>query len=278
MKISLLSLLFTVLTSNVYAIYDEDNRRDPYKENDEKLVEISQAVAHQIYKDELRGWTFQRYWQVVTRPLENHGVCSNERFSEQPTMRDDCSGVLIGPKLLLTAGNCTTAHYCKNDLFYWMFDYKMDEGGFDHKRHRQNFYKCERIVQRIFDPSTAISYIVLELEKEVVGVKPVKLSKTNTLSSDDELVVMGHPEGLPLKIAAGARVFDQNEKHFLVSSDIHGSNKGAPIINKRTYELEGILISGRKNYEFSPSGCERTPVFSEVEAKELALKVSQIGE
>lgn len=262
--------------SKAFAVYDNDDRLDPYKVTDSKLIELSQAIAHQIYKDELRGWTFQRYWQVVTRPLESRGVCANERFSDQPTMRDKCTGILIGAKTLLTAGNCTTAHYCRNDLFYWMFDYKMEPQGFDNKRHRKNFYKCERIIKRVFDPSTAISYTVLELEKEIEGIKPIKLAKRGEITRNSEMIVMGHPEGMPLKIAADARVHDQNKEHFLLSSDIHGANVGAAVINAKTYELEGILISGRSNYEVSNSGCERSLTYPAIEAKELTLKASQI--
>ncbi len=261
------------------AIYDQDNRVDLYKLNDSKLKELSKAVAFQIYKDELRGWTFQRYWTIVTRPLSARGVCENERFADQPTMRNDCSGVLVGPKTLLMPGHCITEHYCWNDLFYFMFNYHQENGSaLSLERHKDNFYKCEKVIKRVYDPSTAMSYALIELNREVKGIKPVKVSKAKMIGSESELVVVGHPSGLPQKIAQDAFVTDENETHFLVNSDIGGVSKGSAVFNLETYELEGMLISGSKDFEVSRSGCKRALTYPMSEAKELGIKTRAIFE
>lgn len=277
MKISL-SILTLIFTLNCHAIYEDDDRIDFYKLQDPKLKEISNAMAFQIYFDELKGWTFNRYWEILTSPLAGRGVCQNERFSNQPVMRNDCSGILVGPKHLLMPGNCITDHYCKNDLFYYMFNYQMDSSDpLDVKRHKKFFYKCEKLLKRVYDPNSALSYALLELDKTVEGVTPVKLSKSEKIPEQDELIAFGHPAGMPLKIANNAFVTDQNEKHFLVSSDIAGSSKGAAIINAKTLELEGMLIGGSKEYENSPDGCKRTPVLPFSESKELAIKIQALN-
>ena len=208
-------------------------------------------------------------------PLNARGICPNERFQDQPTMRNHCSAILVGPRQLLMPGNCITEHYCKNDLFYWMFNYQLDGATeLDVMRPRAHFAKCKKLLKRVFDPSSAQSFALIELESDVVGVTPAKISKQSQIDINDELVAIGHPEGLPLKIAKDAYVSDQNESHFLVSSDIAGSALGTGIFNTRTYELEGMLISGRRNYENSESGCKRAPVFPFSETKELAIKIN----
>lgn len=266
-------VLTLAISSQAFALYEEDNRVDYYKLSDEKMKETAKSVAIQIYKDELKGWTFNRYWEIVTRPLINYDVCRQERFSDQSRMRNDCSAVLIGPRHLLLPGNCITEHYCDNDLFYWMFNYHLESSApMDLNRKRENFYKCDKVVRRVFDPNTAISYTVIELNKDVVGVKPVKISKQLDIGPAEELVAIGHPAGLPLKIAGEAYVADQNDTHFLVSSDIAGRSKGAAIFNAKSYELEGMLIDGRPDFE-NRDGCKQSPVLPFSETRELAIKV-----
>ena len=261
-----------------FAIYEEDNRVDFYKIQDPKVQELSKAMAFQIYFDELKGWTFNRYWQILIKPLTDEGICSNERFADHPVMRNDCSGILIGPKQLLLPGNCITPHYCKNGLFYFMFNYHLASSTpFDVMRSKKNFYKCEKLLKRTWDPNSATSYAIIELDKVVEGVTPVKLSTQAEIDPKDELISMGHPDGMPLKIADSAFIADQNKTHFIVSSDIAGSSKGAGIFNAHTYELEGMLIGGSKNFVNSQDGCKRAPVLPFSETKELAIKMNGIN-
>lgn len=272
--ITLLSLTFSLST---LAVYEDDNRVDFYKVQDPKIQQLAKAMSFEIYFDELKGWTFNRYWEILIKPLTAQGICANERFADQPIMRNNCSGILIGPKQLLIPGNCISEHYCDNDLFYFMFNYHLESSTpLDVMRHKKNFYKCEKVLKRVFDPNTAISYAILELDKTVEGITPVKISSHENIDPKDELISMGHPDGMPLKIAGDAYVADQDSTHFLVSSDIGGKSKGAGIFNAQTYELEGMLITGRGNFENSPDGCKRAPIFPFSEAKELAIKVKAI--
>lgn len=270
----LTTLIFPLFS---FALYDNDDRVDFYKLQDAQLKKISQAVAYEIYFDELKGWTFNRYWEILIQPLEAEGVCRNERFSNQPVMRNDCSGILVGSKKLLLPGNCITEHYCKNDLFYFMFNHHLSSSApLDVKRDRKNFFKCEKVLKRVFDPQTATSFALIELNKEVEGITPVEFSDTEDIAANQELIAIGHPAGMPMKIARDAFVADQNKTHFLVSSDIAGSSKGTAIINATTLKLEGMLIGGRPEYERGLDGCKRAPVFPFSETKELAIKVAPL--
>lgn len=278
MKIFVL-ILFVIFTSNTFAIYGKDSRVDLKDIKDIKLKEISSAIANQLDKNQLKGWTFKKYWTVITKPLGEQGICEVEDFTEQPTIRPECSAVLVSSKHLLMPGNCITEHYCWNDLFYWVFNYSLkDESEFPGKIKKTNFYQCKQIVKRVYDPSSAISYALIELKEEVKGIKPIKLSANLNIQVEDELIAFGHERGLPLKIARGAKVYDQNKTHFLVNSDITGETKGTAIINARTYELEGILIHGTSNYDFKDERCKRLNHLEDHEAQELALKVAPIKE
>ena len=107
----------------VFAIYGVDDRKDLFEVKDSAIKELAKSVAYQVDKNELKGWTFNRLWTLRTSTLENRRVCSDQRYAKQGAIRAECSGVLVGEDLLLTAGNCITEHYCYNDLYYWVFNY-----------------------------------------------------------------------------------------------------------------------------------------------------------
>ncbi len=173
-------LIFSLLSFSALSYYGEDSRADFYELSSSKEKELARAVSYQLDKHELRGWTFQRYWKIVSRPFyeRNAHACEGERFRAQPVIRTGCSAVLIAPKLLLTAGNCTRQHYCSNDLYYWMFNHHLeDKNLFPEKRHKDNFYKCERVVKDAYDPRSGMSFSLLELEKPVKNISPVKIAE-----------------------------------------------------------------------------------------------------
>jgi V8-like Glu-specific endopeptidase len=275
-------LFFLCLASfslNSFAIYDEDDRKDLFEITDPKLKKVATAMAYQIEFVELSGWTFNRFWTRVMEPFQQRGICEDEKFAKQLSMRNNCTAILVSPKHLLTAGNCITDHYCSNDLYWFMFDYSLKNGGpFDVKHHNDNFFRCDKIVKRVFDPNTATSFTLMELKKTVKGVTPMKYRKSGSLELNEELIVMGHPRGLPLKIANNVQVWDQNETHFTLNSDISGETRGAAILNAKSLELEGIMVYGTPNYEQIGRDCQNTPVYPNSGARELAIKTSVFKE
>jgi V8-like Glu-specific endopeptidase len=260
----------------VFAIYGQDDRIDLHQVKSPMLKKLAQAVAYQVDKNELRGWTFNRYWKFRQRPLNQRLVCSSERFAEHSAIRAGCTGVLVGEDLLLTAGNCITEHYCWNDLYYWAFNYSFTESGtvLD-KLHKNNFYKCDKVVKRYFSPSQGISFALLKLKKKVRGIEPVKISSKD-IDSSTKLVAMGHPKGIPLKIATNVSVLDQDENLFITNSDIGGSNKGVPLFDESTGELMGMSIYGTPNFYDFGKGCKENPVFKDNEGQELFIKSKTI--
>lgn len=270
------TLILFLVSFSAFSYYGDDSRKDFYELSSLKEKELARAVAFRLDKHELRGWTFQRYWKIVSRPFTERRSCKEERFSSQQTIRRGCSAVLVSPKHLLTAGNCTRQHYCYNDLFYWMFNHHIEKKGeFPEKRHKKNFFKCEKVVKDAYDPEAGVSFSLLELEEEVKDIAPVRIAEHNFIPEEDELITMGHTRGLPLKISGGARALDQNENFFLINSDIHASTRGAAIFNKRTFELEGILVHGLPNYQDN-GGCLESLVLDDSYGQEVAIKAKYI--
>jgi len=282
MKNSLLLILASVSLS-VWAspkvIYGEDNRRDVFQANPayQKYAQATLARIDRNYG--LKGWTFKKMWELNTSTLLQDGVCAEEAFSNQPTVAG-CTAFLVSPKHIVTAGHCIGEQSCKVGLYYWLFDYQMPENGpFVNKKPKKNFVSCERIVKRVLDPKTHMDYTLIEIKQKVLNREPLKFRRSGKPSIGDELVVVGHPSGLPTKIADGAQIRDINDVFLTANLDTFGGNSGSPVINVNSGEVEGILVRGANDYvQDTEAGCKRSAHLSNEESYESATLITNIAE
>ncbi|MCO4793120.1 MAG: trypsin-like peptidase domain-containing protein [Bacteriovoracaceae bacterium] len=204
------------------------------------------------------------------------GVCEKERFSNQVTL-PRCSGFLVGEDTLVTAGHCVTSMSdCKN--YSWVFGY---EAGVS-KIKKSDVYKCKAVIGRkqtlgIFATK---DYAVIKLDRKVKDRQPLKFRKKGSIKKNTEIVVIGHPSGLPTKIADGAKVQKKRWNFFYANLDTYGGNSGSAVFNRKTGEVEGILIQGAKDYVMSSGGCyvsNRTSNSVDV-SKEKVFKIRKVKE
>lgn len=257
-------------------IYGDDNRRE-VSGADPAFAKYAQSTLARIDKNHLKGWTFNRLWELRTRTLAEDGVCADEAFSDQPTIAG-CTAFLVSPKHIVTAGHCISEHTCSNGLYYWLFDYQMpDNGPFNIQRNKADFVSCERIVKRVLDPITMMDYTLIELKKEVRNRRPLKFRRSGAPAIGDKLVVIGHPSGLPTKIADGAEVRAVNNVFLTANLDTFGGNSGSPVINVTTGEVEGILVRGATDYqEDTQTACKRSVHLPNDVAYESATLITNI--
>ncbi len=243
-------------------IYGQDDRVDVYQVNDNALLELARSTAAMIAAEDIpnqarRGWFRPRSKTgiVITGPsLESRGICKNERFSQQPSAAN-CSGFLVSEKLLVTAGHCVRdVSDCSG--YKWVFDYKVESGETSIvKLQKNNIYGCKRIVETVLDPFSKNDYAVIELDRSVKDRTPLNLRKEGTVSAGDSLIVIGHPSGLPTKIAAGANVRSLQGTFFVGNLDTYGGNSGSAVFNAQTLEVEGVLVRGETDYVAGPDSC-----------------------
>jgi V8-like Glu-specific endopeptidase len=257
----ILSLISFYSFASDKVIYGEDNRKDVHEVTNPEFVHYARSIAARIWRNELKGWTFNRIWElkIENQTLKDSiGICSDERFSSQPALAG-CTGFLVSPNHLLTAGHCISNQTCGNGSYYWLFDYHMPSSGdFDPRRSKHDYVSCKKIVKRILDPGTHLDYALIELKKPVTDREPLKFRREGQISIGDKLVVIGHPSGLPTKIADEAEVRDVNNIFFTANLDTFGGNSGSPVINTATGEVEGILVRGAQDYIFDEENqCKR---------------------
>ncbi|MCT4642169.1 MAG: hypothetical protein N4A33_07690 [Bacteriovoracaceae bacterium] len=279
LKIVLLSVI-----SSAFAYYGDDSRKDIYEIQNEKLLKMSRSIAIQVSRKDIQGSLFSSKVEVQSWPLSDQVLCKDEKFASQPsfraTVQSSCTAFLISDRHLLTAGDChVTMHTCFNDFYRWVFDYhQMDKSAYPDSFTKSNVYRCKNVVKTIVDPSTSISYSIIELKKSVSGRSPLKVNLKNDLSLDTKFFAMGFMQSTPLKVASDVKVMKQNTTNFITNSDIAGENQGTLLVNENTYEVEGILVHGKSDLFSSDKGCMKSFEHDESDAYELAIKTSAIKE
>ena len=263
------ALLTLALSRAVFAgnkgidvIYGEDNRVDVIESTDSMYVELARSTAALVRNTRISTRSNGTV-KFSGKSLKARGICSEERFSDQTTTAH-CSGFLVGENLLVTAGHCIkTASDCANNS--WVFDYKI-AGKHDTAVtvSEKTIYKCKKIINRELSGISKDDWALIELERKVKDRRILKTRKKGKVRVGDELVVIGHPSGLPTKIADGSTVRSLKKKYFVADLDTYGGNSGSAVFNASTGVVEGILVRGEKDYVNAPGrNCKVSNVLSQ---------------
>ena len=194
-------------------IYEADDRRDAYDfPANSQTLKTSRAVGALVSQDKVVQHS-DGHVELLGEPLrEALNVCLDEKFAEQPSVAH-CSATLVASDLVLTAGHCISESSCADTRIVFGFEQASDDtlaplAGDD-------VYACGEVLSRRLEGGDDFAW--LRLDRPVVGRLPAVL-KTGPLplESGSEVWIAGHPSGLPLKIAEGARVENsrQEERDF----------------------------------------------------------------
>lgn len=173
-------------------------------------------------------------------------VCENERFADQPVLAN-CTGFLIADDILVTAGHCVdNVFQCRN--FSWVFGFKEDTN----KIKKSDVYKCQEILSQDLDNSRFMTrdYAIIRLDRKVIDREPLPIRTSGRVGLNEELAIIGHPSGLPMKTADSATVKSSRINFFYSDLDAFQGNSGSPVINRETGLVEGILVEGGEDYYF----------------------------
>lgn len=181
-------------------------------------------------------------------------MCSSERFSKDPSLSYACTGFLVGPDLIATAGHCMvnvgeskneTETYCQ--AFSWLFDYRNEKDGTTRTEDipADRLYTCKQVVYAAhLEGAPYTDFALVQLTRPVIGREILKLND-KPLTPAGRLKMIGYPLGTPAKLSSGAKILlDHPERSsFITSLDAFEGNSGSPVFNDRN-EVVGILVGG----------------------------------
>lgn len=253
MKSSVAALLASLFLSSApahSAVFGADNRVNVPPAS--PVYETSRSVALGLLAS-LQEPAGEGRIKLTPDSLKGY-LCPDERFAGEPSMSYACTGFLVGPDLLVTAGHCAVntgetrdekEMYCS--AYQWLFDYRAQADGTVNVDDvpADAHYKCKRIVYAVKDEAAPFrDYALIQLDREVKGRRPLPLS-TGPLNGSGVYQMLGHPHGLPMKHSRHAWLLknDPARQSFLTSLDAFEGNSGSPVLNEKG-EVVGILVGG----------------------------------
>jgi V8-like Glu-specific endopeptidase len=246
-----LLLLFVVVSQEIsaapMAVYGEDNRIDPYATSNPLLLKMAASTAAMIGKDHMK--TVGDNTTITGKSLgDMFKLCPGERFRQQPVAAT-CSGTLVAPDLIMTAGHCYDMAKMNCRDYSWVFDYRVSQDKqLSVTVPNSKIYSCKSVLLKQFDMGNGLDHALIKLDRPVTDRAFAKIRLANSIKVSEEVVLIGHPSGLPTKIAPGGFVLKVETNSFTTNVDAFSVNSGSGVFNAKTGEIEGILASGRSDY------------------------------
>lgn len=250
-----LVIFFGLITMVAHAvrstvIYGEDDRQDYFQVESAWKTKADATVALMRASSlEVQG----TQTKIKSVPYgQGLGLCTSEPFFEQETAAF-CSGFLVAPDTVVTAGHCVrTQQSC--DATKFVFGFRLDVAGvLPSTIDSDHVFNCSQMVYSVANP-TGEDFAVVKLDRPVPFVAPLSFRARGKASAGDSLKVIGHPSGLPLKIAGGAAVRSVAGEFLVANLDTYGGNSGSAVFNAVTGEIEGVLVRGEMDFVIK-NGC-----------------------
>jgi len=238
--------LAAALRANQKVIYGTDDRIDFFQITDPAALQDVECVVALFNQSDVTdngdGTSTLRTQNFGT----SRNLCSSERFRDQP-VGAFCSGFLVAPDVIATAGHCVTASNVTDVRF--VFGFRMTDATTAQTVISNNdIYSGASLLGRQ-EEGTGPDWALVQLDRPVNGHSVVSIRRDGRIPDAQPVHVIGHPSGLPLKLAAGAAVRDNSPAAFFVANlDTYGGNSGSPVFNADTHIVEGILVRGEADF------------------------------
>ncbi|MBI3297685.1 MAG: trypsin-like peptidase domain-containing protein [Elusimicrobia bacterium] len=176
-------------------------------------------------------------------------LCPEEPYKGQ-SKGAFCSGSLVAADLVMTAGHCIeTEEECQGVKFVFGFAAGKD-GQPAGSVPTDEVYSCSKLVVQELD-GKGPDFAIVRLDRQVKNHTPLRVRRSGAPPAGTPLTVIGHPVGLPTKVAGGASIRKDDEGGFFAGNlDTYGGNSGSAVINSATGEVEGILVRGGADFEY----------------------------
>ena len=222
------------------ALYGPDSRIE--SQADKRHANLASSVCILVDSDRLKK--VEGGYELSTDKFgESYKLCEGELFSEQPVLGFG-SGFLVDSNVIATAGHCLNA--MNKDNVAILFDFELVNGKVRTERRKEEVFFIDKL-HAVTEESDGADFGFATLDRTPSNLKSLAISESDP-GKNDEVFCIGHPVGLPKKIAQDAKVFDDSiASYFVANLDTFGGNSGSPVFNKAN-EVCGILVRGETDF------------------------------
>jgi len=187
-------------------------------------------------------------------------LCRGEKFYHQPCA-PFASGFLVAPNVLATAEHCLRDLDDDLGRLRIIFDYELLG---EHPRlvfDESQVYRAREVLASGAEHGQ--DWLLVRLDRPVPDRLPVVCRASGQVDAAARLYMLGHPCGLPMKIADSAEITDNTDPIvFRTNLDAFGGNSGSPVFDAASHVVEGILVRGQPDFFVDTDhGCRRTANF-----------------
>lgn len=285
-------LLFAILTAATFGragVYGEsepgtgkqDTRQDYYEVADKRLRRLADSTVALFESESLTS----KDGRTSFKPShygENQALCESEPFYKQPAGAI-CSGSLVASDIIMTAGHCVadgagavSLDACKKTRFVFGYALKKADDPVSSVPDG-DVYGCREIVGGSNGSTeSGDDWALVRLDRPVEGRLSLRVNPFGKVRRYAPLVVIGHPAGLPTKVAPHGTVRSVKSGSFEAALDAFAGNSGSPVFNAKTLLIEGILVSGEDDF-VQKNGCRVAKVCGSDSCKgETVTKISRV--
>lgn len=229
---------------------------DPNVDWQFKILNNSQSVAMIIEKENISQLARETYVLDTSKTLGNlYGLCADEAFYNQPVAG-------IGTAFIISNNTMLTAnHVFERPItdYVVVFGYKVliaKTGVTDYYFDKRDIYFPKSIEKQNLEMDIVEFKVDRNFEMPILEWE----DSSELLKKDSEIYMIGHPTGLPLKVALNAAVEDiSHSNYYYTSLDSFQGNSGSPVFNFYTNKVIGILVSGEIDFKFN-GNCYYSPL------------------
>ena len=246
-------------------IWGDDDRKETHEIETASLQAAAKASVGIVQKSALVHDAARDMWSAspgVKTLAEYYDLCPGQRFETQPALAS-CSGTLIADDIIVSAGHCfEDALTCDGVAIVFDLAYASaptDPMSAAREIPGANVYRCAEMLSKElstdYEAKTGADYAVFRLDRKVTGRKPSAVNWTERVEDAQPAYVIGHPSGIPQKIATGEVLDGTTHPDYVVhDADVFGGNSGGGLFD-RDGKLIGIhVFSSAQRYVPGPSG------------------------
>lgn len=234
-------------------VYGDDNRLDLYQVTNSSVLGLARSTVGVVHNDDLTAQSNGRSELRLSSYSQEYNLCADEPFFEQKS-GVFCSGFLVAPNRVITAGHCIESQDdCASISFVFDFAIGQSGGSTPSQFSNDQVYKCKTLLARQENGNGA-DFAIVEIDRQAVNRSPLALRSSGVIRPGEPLTVIGHPAGLPTKVAGGATVRRVNSDFLVANLDTYGGNSGSAVFNSNTGKVEGILVRGETDFQYR-NGC-----------------------